>query len=50
MPSDPDHESLDAIIERVTVDAYGDEGHIDLEPGHAWQLLAAYRRWLGLDR
>ena len=103
MPSDPDHESLDAIIERVTVDAYGDEGHIsflcafedevdypfsgtlagapvvvrrvdsnptrglvasitnqtgkhqialtelDLEPGHARQLLAAYRRWLGVE-
>lgn len=106
MPSDPDHESIDAIIERVTVDAYGDEGHVsflcafedevdypltaslagapvvvrrvdddsnptrglvasitnetgthqvaltelDLEPSHARQLLAAYRRWLGLDR
>lgn len=28
MPSDPDHESIGAIIERVTVDAYGDEGHV----------------------
>ena len=29
MPSDPepDPETIDAIIERVTVDAYGDEGH-----------------------
>jgi len=105
MPSDPDHESIESIIERVTVDAYGDEGHVsflcafedevdypipatlagtavnlhlvdydgnqarglvgsitndagqhqvalielDLEPGHARRLLAAYRRWLGLD-
>lgn len=106
MPSDPDHKSIDAIIERVTVDAYGDEGHVsflcafedeveypicatlasthvvlhlvdydnnpirglvasitnetgkhqialaelDLEPGHARRLLAAYRRWLGRNR
>ena len=28
MRSDPEHESIDAIIERVTVDAYGDEGHV----------------------
>jgi hypothetical protein len=32
MPSDPhpgtDPESIDDIIERVTVDAYGDEGHV----------------------
>lgn len=28
MPSDPHHESIDDIIERVTVDAYGDEGHV----------------------
>lgn len=28
MPSDPDHESIDTIIERVTVDANGDEGHV----------------------
>ncbi|MCP3936394.1 MAG: hypothetical protein GY708_13590 [Actinomycetia bacterium] len=27
MPSDSEHETIDAIIERVTVDAYGDEGH-----------------------
>jgi len=27
MPSDPDHETVEQIIERVTVDAYGDEGH-----------------------
>ncbi|MCP4960302.1 MAG: hypothetical protein GY925_13670 [Actinomycetia bacterium] len=27
MPSDPERETIDAIIERVTVDAYGDEGH-----------------------
>lgn len=27
MPSDPDPETIDAIIERATVDAYGDEGH-----------------------
>ncbi len=26
-PSDPDHETIDQLIERVTVDAYGDEGH-----------------------
>ncbi len=28
MPSDPDPETIDDIIERVTVDAYGDEGHV----------------------
>jgi hypothetical protein len=27
MPSDPERERIDAITERVTVDAYGDEGH-----------------------
>ncbi len=27
MPSDPEPQTIDAIIERVTVDAYGDEGH-----------------------
>jgi hypothetical protein len=27
MSSEPDHETIDQIIERVTVDAYGDEGH-----------------------
>ena len=27
MPSDPD-DTIDAIIERVTMDAYGDEGHV----------------------
>lgn len=106
MPSDPDPETIDDIIERVTVDAYGDEGHVsflcafedevdypipatlagtpvalhkveydgqparglvgtitnnarrhqialtelDLEPEHPRRLLAAYRRWLGLDQ
>lgn len=105
MPLEPDHESLEQIIERVTVDAYGDEGHVSflcafedeveypipatlagsvvslrsvdydgepsrglvasivndagqhriaiielgLGPGHARQLLDAYRRWLGLN-
>ena len=104
MPSDPD-ETINAIVERVTIDAYADEGHdsfacafedevdypiaatltgtvvalhnveydgqparglvgtitnhtgrhqialteLDLEPGHAQRLLAAYRQWLGLD-
>jgi len=103
--SDSDSETVDAIIERVTVDAYGDEGHtsflcafedevdypiaatlagtpvtvntvdydgqpaqglvgvftngtgqhrvalieLTLEAGYPQQLLAAYRRWLGLD-
>ncbi len=28
MPSDPDPETIDGIIERVTVAAYGDEGHV----------------------
>ncbi len=27
MHSDPGSETVDAIIERITVDAYGDEGH-----------------------
>jgi len=104
MPSDPDHETVEHLIERITVDAYGDEGHtsflcafedeveypipatltgidvsldhvdydgdparglvgsivndtgqhrvalieLRLAPGHARQLLKAYRRWLGL--
>ncbi len=28
MPSDPDPEPIENIIERVTVDAYGDEGNV----------------------
>ena len=100
-----DDESIPAMIERVTVDAYGDEGHVSflcafeeevdypiaatlagapvslrevdydgepsrgligtitndggrhqialielrIEAGHPNRLLAAYRRWLGLD-
>jgi hypothetical protein len=27
MPAEPDHETIVQLIERVTVDAYGDEGH-----------------------
>lgn len=34
MPSDDDLEDLDELVERITVDAYGDEGY--------WSFLQAF--------
>ena len=58
MPSDPDHETIDGHPARGLVGTITNKAgqqpvaltELDLEPGHSQRLLAAYRRWLGLDQ